>query len=71
MRKAPIRLSDAALNLLTREAILRAESRTIKEIATQIGASQTYVQEQLSQMVKQIRERQKIVPRGTKKTGEA
>jgi len=65
MRKPPIRLSEEANALLTRQAVLRAESLTIKEISATIGASRTYVQEHLARMVGEIHQRQKVVPRGT------
>lgn len=69
MRKRPVRLTDEARALLVREATRRAERMTIKEIACAIGASRTYVQEHLAELVAEIHERQKIVPRGTTRTG--
>ena len=65
MRKPPFRLTDEAYEVLINEAVLRAQSLTIKEIAWKIGASRGFVQEHLSRMVKEQRERQKVVPRGT------
>lgn len=64
MRRSPVKPTPESEALLLREAQLRAESRTIKEIAHLIGASRTYVQERLASLVRQI-ERQKTVPRGT------
>jgi predicted transcriptional regulator len=65
MRKRPFRLTFEANGLLINEAVLRARSLTIKEIAGKIGASRTFVQEHLARMVSEMRERQKVVPRGT------
>ena len=65
MRKRPYRLTFEANELLINEAVLRAQSLTIKQIAGKIGASRTFVQEHLARLVREIRERQKVVPRGT------
>jgi len=64
MRHPPIRVTPEIEAILLREAQLRLESRTIKEIAHEIGASRTYVQEHLARLMRQL-ERQKVVPRGT------
>lgn len=68
MRHPPVKITPEIEALLMREAQLRLETRTIKEIAATIGASRTYVQERLSTLMHQI-ERQKVVPRGTDQEG--
>jgi hypothetical protein len=60
-RRSPVKTTPDMEAMLMRQAMLRSESKTIKEIAATIGASRTYVQERLAGLTQQL-ERQMIVP---------
>src|SRR5688500_6076528 len=59
MRHPPIKITPEIEAILLREAQLRLESRTIKEIAAQIGASRAYVQGKIASLMHQL-ERQSV-----------
>lgn len=56
MRHPPIKPTPEIEAMLLREAQLRLESQTIKEIAAKIGASRTYVQGRIATLMAQLKD---------------
>lgn len=63
MRHPPVKRTPEVDALLLEQGQLRSRTLTMKQIAMRIGASKTYVQEQLSRIV--TAERKKIVSHET------